>query len=165
MKKKLIAFAAALLTTASCASYTVTIPEAKLNQNLKRKFPVRKSYSLISAKLFNPQIKLLGKGEAEIKLNYELNLAGVKKLTGNLNAIGKVLYDPKAKTVYLTKLQIEKLKILNGQLLKGETAQIINRLLREELRKIPIYRFKGTKAQLIKAIKVEKGKLLIQFGV
>jgi len=164
MKKRLAALAAVLLT-ASCATYTVTIPEAKLNQNLRREFPVKKSYSLISAKLLNPRIKLLGKGEAEIKLNYELNLAGIKKLKGNLNALGKLLYDPKTKTVYLTELQVEKIKLLGGQLLKGEAAQVVNRLLKEELRKVPVYRFKGTKAQLIKSIRVERGKLLIQFGV
>ncbi|WP_456455997.1 DUF1439 domain-containing protein [Thermovibrio sp.] len=140
----------------SCASYTLTIPEAKVNQNLQKSFPLEKEYSLTKVELLNPQVKLLGNDKAEVKFNYKVSVPFLGEKEGKVDAKAKVIYDPKTATVYLTDFLP-----LN---LKGKEASIISQALKL-IGKVPVYRFEGTKAKLIKGIKVEKGKLLVKLGI
>ncbi|WP_457678362.1 hypothetical protein [Thermovibrio sp.] len=153
MKKRLLILA--ILFLSSCG-YTMAISESRLNANIRKSFPVERDYKVAKVELFNPSVKLLGNGFAEVKFNYKLQFPFFKPKTGEVKAKAKVVYDPKTATVYLTDVVP-----LNGPSKERE-------LLREALRalgKIPVYRIEGAKAKLVKGIEVKKGELLVKLGV
>jgi hypothetical protein len=159
MRKALAAIG--LIFLFSCG-YTMAITEPQVNKNLQKTFPLKKSYSFSGLKvatveLLDPQVRLLGNDTAKVKLRYKISAPFLKGKEGVIDAKAKVVYDPKSKTIYLADLIPENLG--------GPTER---KLLSEALKrigKLPIYRFEGSKAKLIKKIKVEKGKILVNFGV
>ncbi len=154
--KKLSLFLLLFLPFLFSCTYTMTIPETKVNQNLSKSFPMEKKYSFTKVELLNPQVKLLGNDQAEVKFDYKVSIPFLGEKKGKVQAKTKVVYDPKTATVYLTDFLP-----LN---LKGKEASIISQALKL-IGKVPVYKFEGTKAKLIKGIKIEKGKLLVKLGV
>jgi len=159
MKKLIAALGLAFLF--SCG-YTMAITEPQVNRNLQKTFPLEKSYSLASLKvakveLLDPSVRLLGNDTAEVRLRYRISAPFLKEKEGVIDAKAKVVYDPETKTIYLTDLIPENLGGPTERKLLSEVLKRVGRL--------PVYRFEGTKAQLIKSIKVEEGKILVKFGV
>lgn len=134
----------------------MTIPETKVNQSLRKSFPLEKEYPFTKVELLNPQVKLLGNDKAEVKFDYKVLIPFLGEKEGKIDAKVKIMYNSKTATIYLTDFLP-----LN---LKGKEADILSKALKL-IDKVPIYRFKGTKAKLIRGIKVEKGKLLVKLGV
>ncbi|ADU96285.1 DUF1439 domain-containing protein [Thermovibrio ammonificans] len=163
--KRFIPLLSSLLILASCVSYTLTVPQTEVNAKVKKVFPVKKRYSLAEVVLKNPQVNLLNGNRGEVKLSYVLNLAGVKKIKGSLDAIGRFEYDPKSATVYLTGLEVKGIKLGGKEFNARKWSSLIERLLGEKLYRIPVYTIKGSKAKLVKGVEVKNGKLLIKLGM
>ncbi len=155
MMKKFALLVASLFLF-SCA-YTMAISEGQVNRNLAKSFPLEKEYSLAKVELLNPQVKLLGEDEAQVKLNYKLSLPFMKVREGTVEARGRVLYDPKTKTIYLTDLIPLNLK-------SSTQRELLSRVLKS-VGRIPVYRLEGTKGEFVKSIKVERGKILVKLGM
>jgi len=154
MKRFLLLFSLIFLTA---CGYTMAIHESQVNRNLQKTFPLEKSYAVAKVELLEPQVKLLGDDVAEVKLKYRLSAPFVKAKEGVIDARAKVIYDPETKTIYLTDLLPMN---IGGDAEKKLLSEVLKAVGR-----IPVYRFEGTKAQLIKSIKVEEGKILVKFGV
>ena len=140
----------------SCA-YTMAITENQVNRNLSRSFPVEKEYAFAKVELLEPSVKLLGNDEAQVKLKYRLSLPLMKAKEGTIKAKGRVVYDPKTKTIYLTDL-------IPLNLGGPAERELLSRALKS-VGRLPVYRLKGSKAELVKSIKVEDGKILVKFGI
>jgi hypothetical protein len=135
----------------------MSISESQLNQNLQKSFPIEKEYAFIKLKLTNPKVKLVGEDRAKVSFNYFLQSPLLKGKSGKVEAEAKVEYDPNDKVIYLTDLIPEKLK-----------GKVEGELLSSALRKvgrIPLYKFKGTKAQMVKDISIERNRILVKFGI
>jgi len=140
----------------SCA-YTMAVTENQVNKNLSRSFPLEKDYSVAKVELFDPRVKLLGNDEAQVNLRYKLSLPFMGTREGTVKAKGKVIYDPETRTIYLTDL----IPLNVGGPAERE---LLSKVLRS-VGRLPVYRLKGSRAELVKSIKVEKGKILVKLGI
>ena len=153
-----------LLFTFACA-YNLTIPESELNARLQKVFPVEREVYLSKVKLEDPKLKLLGNNRGEVILDFSVEPPIGPEIKGKVDAVGKFQYDPKSRTIYLTDLETKELDVNGRKFLSEKTGRIISSLFRTVLKRIPVYRFEGEKARLIKGITVEKGKVVVKLGV
>ena len=161
MKRLFLSFVIFLF---SCA-YTLTIPESELNKRLQENFPVKKEIYLSRVILDNPKLKLLGKNEGEVIFDLDVIPPIGKEIKGKIDAVGSFKFDPKTKTLYLVDLETKRV-ILNGKtFLTKDTGELLSLIFRNFLSKIPVYRFEGQKAKLIKNVEIENGKVVVKLGV
>ena len=153
-----------LLTTFSC-TYNLTIPEVELNRKLQQNFPVEKEVYLSKIKFDNPKLKLLGNNKGEITFDLTLKPPIGKNIRGTIDAIGKFKFNPKTKTLYLVDLKVEKIIIGRTNILTESIKNLVSFSFKSLLKEIPVYKFKGEKARLIKNVNVEKGKVIVTLGM
>ena len=148
----------------SCA-YTLTIPESELNKRLQESFPVKKEIYFSKVVLDNPKLKLIGRNEGEVVFDLDIVPPIGREIKGKVDAVGSFKFDPKTKTLYLVDLETKRI-ILNGKtFLTKDTGEFLSLFFKSVLSKIPVYRFEGQKAKLIKNIEIEKGKVVVKIGV
>ncbi len=148
----------------SCA-YTLTIPESELNKRLQESFPVKKEIYFSKIVLDNPKLKLIGRNEGEVVFDLDIVPPIGREIKGKVDAVGSFKFDPKTKTLYLVDLETKRI-ILNGKtFLTKDTGELLSLFFKSVLSKIPVYRFEGQKAKLIKNIEIEKGKVVVKIGV
>ena len=161
MKRLFLSFVIFLF---SCA-YTLTIPESELNKRLQENFPVKKEIYLSRVILDNPKLKLLGKNDGEVIFDLDVIPPIGKEIKGKVDAVGSFKFDPKTKTLYLVDLETKRV-ILNGKtFLTKDTGELLSLIFKGILNQIPVYRFEGQKAKLIKNVEIEKGKVVVKLGV
>lgn len=148
----------------SCA-YTLTVPESELNKRLQEAFPIKKEVYLSRVILDNPKLRLIGKNEGEIVFDLDVIPPIGKEIKGKVDAVGSFTFDRKTKTLYLVNLETKSVTVNGKPLLTKDTGELLSLIFRSVLNKVPVYRFEGGKAKLIKDVKIEKGKVVVRLGV
>ncbi len=148
----------------SCA-YTLTIPESELNKRIQESFPVKKEIYLSKVVLDNPKLKLIGKNEGEVIFDLDVIPPIGKEIKGKVDAVGSFKFDPKTKTLYLVDLETKRVTLNGKTFLTKDTGELLSLIFKGILNQIPVYRFEGQKAKLIKNVEIEKGKVVVKLGV
>ena len=148
----------------SCA-YTLTVPESELNKRLQETFPIEKEMYLSRVILDNPKLKLIGKNEGEIIFDLDIIPPIGKEIRGKVDAVGSFTFDRKTKTLYLVNLETKSVTINGKTFLTKDTGELLSLIFKTVLNRVPVYRFEGGKAKLIKDIRIEKGKVVVKLGV
>jgi len=156
---------ALLLTLIVACSYNLSIPESTLNAYIKKEFPKSEEILLTKVVLKNPELKLIGDNRGELIFDLDINPPIGKEIHLKVDAVGDFLYKEKERTIYLVNLQPKEIR-LNGRKFEGGLAtKIVNVVVKDVLRGIPVYKIEGEKAKYIKNIKIEKNKLVVTLGI
>lgn len=153
-----------LLFFFSCA-YTLTIPESELNKRLQEGFPVKKEIYLSKVVLDNPRLKLIGKNEGEIIFDLDVIPPIGREIKGKVDAVGTFKFDPKTRTLYLVDLETKRITLNGKTFLTKDTGELLSLIFKSVLSRVPVYRFEGQKAKLIKNVEIERGKVVVKIGV
>ncbi len=150
---------------------TIAIDASKLTQSLQQQFPITQNTDYGKVTLKNPKA-FLQKGSDRITAGTTVLFSNalISQQQGSVYVSGKPYFDAKSGAIYLTQPVIEKLNINGyklGNLLQGSTSQILNPIVDEIFRKIPIYKLNknSIEGSFVKNVQVVDGNLLVTFGL
>ncbi|HOD52601.1 MAG TPA: DUF1439 domain-containing protein [Candidatus Hydrogenedentes bacterium] len=170
--KCLSAVAVALTMLAGCNAMhrEITIPRARLQEMVDKKFPYDKNAVVARFKLDSPEVYFAG-SNIGMKLNYYASLFD-KELQGNADFNGRLAYKPEEGAFYLTDFDIVDITINQANFshedqLKTAILKVVNNYLDG----YPVYRLDeaGFKQKLgkllLKEVRVEGESLIVVMDV
>ncbi len=176
MKKFIFIGIVPFLFLISCAqksltSYSVEIPDSAINKYLQKEFPVEKELPVGKIIFKNPKAVINDENDRlKIGSTISLKIPFVPEQTGKIYVSGNIAFDQQKKELYLINPKLENLSFNNQNLTKylpSNVNNILSQTVTEIFKQLPIYKIdkKSVQGRFIKDIKIEKGKLLLIFGI
>jgi hypothetical protein len=173
MKKSffLLSLIAGLFVITGCGNFhrTITIPRAKLQSLINKKFPIDRNLILARLTLETPDVYFKDQ-KVGIKMNYKGNFLA-DKIEGHMDVNGRITYKQKKGAFYLTDIKIEEFEV-NGLNLSNEEnfKNVVQNVANNCLEEYPVYQlsqknFRQKIAKIfLKELTINKEALVIRLG-
>jgi hypothetical protein len=155
-------------------TFTITLTQAELEQQLGKRFPLRKKYlELVDVAYENPRV-VLTDGSDVIGIGVDARVAVPLKgdVVGGADIRTKLAYDAERTALVLHEPKLEKVQLpgVDAKLLDGVRA-VANSLVSEQLPGIPVYTLKPSDAKrtiaraVLKSVTVRDGQVVLELGL
>jgi len=167
----LISFFISCVQGGKSPGFEVALSPGMINAFLEKQFPVTQELKVGILTLKDPKIASIDEKEKlNLGLGFNYKVPLLPSVSGNLLVAGGIRYNPEKKAIYLKNPEIKDLQIMNKRLpslLSAETKRVLSGVVSYVFDEIPIYRFneKDFYGRFIKDIRVEKGKIILRFGI
>ncbi len=157
-------------TTEKILTYHSTVSPKEINSVLFTKFPFSKNTSAGSLVYKNAFLTPIDNGKSSISVSFSLKSYEIPEGTdGTVLLSADMRYDAKSKQVFLTNIKTKKVDIADTSLSKyvssGSRSTIAAKAI-SKLSSIAIYKVpKSFTSRFIKSVTVEKGKIVVAYGL
>lgn len=155
--------------TAACAApgrLNVALSADQLDRELAKSFPVTRSASVVFLELADPKVKLVrGSNDLGLSLRASVGVA-VLRLEGVLTVKGTLRYQPDDGQFFLDAPAVSSFEVPGLPAAElPEVLSFVNDVVRTVLPTVPLHRLeRGGARWLLKAVKVEDGRVIAELG-
>lgn len=155
-----------LVACAAPGRLNVALSEDQLDREIGKSFPVTRSASVLFVELAAPKVKLVrGSNDLGLSLRASVGVA-VLRLEGVLTVKGTLRYQPDDGQFFLDAPAVSSFEVPG--LPAAELPQVlsfVNDVVRTVLPTVPLHRLeRGSARWLLKAIRVEDGRVIAELG-
>ena len=156
-------------------TWTYTFDQARIEAELARRFPMRKTYlALVDVDYTNPRVKLTdGSDDIALGVDVKVGVAGSsRELKGSADLLTKIGYDPATASFVLRDVRVVELDVPGiDDDIEKRVKGIANDLAADRVTGIPVYELKATDAKralaslVLRSVAVRDGVLYVTIGV
>ncbi len=151
--------------------FEVSLSPSVINGFLEKQFPISEELKVGRITLKDPKVLSIDKNEKlNVGLGFDYKLPLFPSISGKILLSGGIKYNPEKQALYLKNPEIKDFEIMQKKipsLLSAESRRILSSVISSVFNQIPIYKFdrKSIYGHFVKDIRVEKGKIVVRFGI